>query len=87
MKSSILNTVTIGAQFPCLLEYGDSEMSAAELRAAINWHARNEALAIREHGESARVLYQYGDSSEFAICDITGLPSDCVTCEIIAIYP
>jgi hypothetical protein len=87
MQSSILNTVTIGAQFPCCLEYGDSEVTMSEEHACDNWHANNEALAIREHGESARVLYQYGDSSEFAVCDITGLPSDCVTCEIIAIYP
>ena len=87
MQTTILEKVTVLSIFPCWLVYGEGELTEPEEQAGINWINEQEGNAVAATGDNnAHVLFQYGESSEFAVCDITGERGDCVEVEIIAIH-
>ena len=80
MKTIILHETWIGTQFPCALEYDDlTGLDDDEERQLGAWVLG----LIREAEESYDIFdpvihFEYGEESEFEVCDITGLRGNCV---------
>lgn len=68
----LIEEATILECFVCAIEYGD--MSGLD--------DEEESLACAWLDNYPFCMFKYGDSSEFAKCEITGLMSDCVTVKI-----
>ena len=80
MKTVILHETYISTIFPCALEYGDnSGLIDNEERQLDAWVLD----LIREAEESYDIFdpvihFEYGEETEFEVCDITGLRGNCV---------
>jgi hypothetical protein len=80
MKTIVLHETWIGTQFPCALEYDDlTGLDDDEERQLDAWVLG----LIREAEESHDIFdpvihFEYGEESEFEVCDITGLRGNCV---------
>ena len=80
MKTIILHETYIGTQFPCALEYGDNTgLDADEERQLDAWVLDLIGEAEENYDIFDPVIhFEYGEESEFEICDITGLRGNCV---------
>ena len=80
MKTIILHETYIGTQFPCALEYGDnSGLIDDEERQLDDWYSGLVNIAEDRYGVSNPCIhFEYGEQSEFEVCDITGLRGNCV---------
>jgi hypothetical protein len=68
----LIETCTIAEYFICAIEYNDTSGLMDE-----------EEIQLEDWLENyPRCMFEYGDSSEFAKCEITGLMSDCVEVKI-----
>jgi hypothetical protein len=82
-----MHNTKIMSRFPCAIDYDDlSALDGAESRALEDWLNANQAEAEDRYGEHAQVLYEYGDESEFAECDILGVRGHCVEVNVIVLY-
>jgi hypothetical protein len=68
----LIEEVTISEWFICAIEYNDMTGLDDEEESQLNEWLDNYPCC----------MFDYGDSSEFAKCEITGLMSDCVTVKI-----
>lgn len=81
MKTIILHETYIGTQFPCALEYDDvTGLTDNEERQIDDWvfGLIDEA---KDHYDiyDPTIHFEYGEQSEFEVCDITGLRGNCVS--------
>jgi len=68
----MIETCLIAEHFICAIKYGDmSGLNDEEDGLVCDWLDNYPCC-----------MFEYGDSSEFAKCEITGLMSDCVTVNI-----
>lgn len=68
----LIETCLIAEYFVCAIEYGDISGLDDKEEKSINDWLENYSNCI----------FEYGESSDFAKCEITGLMSDCVTVKI-----
>ena len=80
MKTIILHETYIGTQFPCALEYGDNTgLIDNEERQLEDWYSSLVNVAEDHYGVNNHVIhFEYGEQSEFEVCDVTGLRGECV---------
>lgn len=80
MKLIILHETYIGTQFPCTLEYGDyTGLIDNEERDLDNWVLDLVSVAEDRYGVDNPIIhFEYGEESEFEVCDVTGLRGKCV---------
>lgn len=85
MESVTLLETYVGTQFPCALEYGDvTGLTKAEERELDDWTSSLVALAEDRYGVHDPVIhFEYGEESEFEVCDILRLRGNCVAVSVI----
>jgi len=87
MKSAILYETKILSIFPCAIEYDDlTGLDDDEIDALDDWLSANEAEAEKRFGPKVQVHYEYGEESEFALCDILDVRGDCVEVKVVVLY-
>jgi hypothetical protein len=72
MKAELLETATILQHFVSPIEYGDMTGLTDHEEAQVN----------RWLGAYPNATFEWGDESEFARCDITGLMGNCVEVKV-----
>ena len=71
-NSQLIEEATIAECFVCAIEYDDySGLSDEEEKHLVEWLA-----------DYPYCIFEYGDSDEFAKCEITGLVGSCVNVKI-----
>lgn len=80
MKTIILHETWIGTQFPCALEYDDlTGLDDDEERQLDDWVLSLISFAEDRYNiHDPTIHFEYGEESEFEVCDITGLRGNCV---------
>lgn len=87
MRHADLYETQILSIFPCAIEYGDeSALTDYESRALDDWLSANEVEAEKRFGPKVQVHYEYGEESEFALCDILDVRGDCVEVKVVVLY-
>ncbi len=79
MKTITLLETYISTIFPCALEYGDvTGLEDDEERELEDWYSGLVALAEDRYGVHDPVIhFEYGEESEFEVCDILRLRGNC----------
>ena len=70
----LIETCLIAEYFICAIEYGDTTGLSDKEEIQLNDWLGNYPCSC--------CMFEYGESTEFAKCDITGLMSGCVTVNI-----
>jgi hypothetical protein len=87
MRHADLHETTILDVFPCAIEYDDhTALTDDESQALESWLSQNQNEAEDRYGEKAQVYYDYGESKEFALCDVTDQRGPCVKVKVYVLY-
>ena len=87
MKSAIMYETKIMSEFPCATDYGEYVgYDDEESRALEDWLNDNHSQAVDRYGDKAQVLYEYGDTEEFAMCDVLRQHGTCVEVKVVVVY-
>lgn len=79
MKTIPLLETYIGTQFPCALEYDDNTgLTKTEERELEDWYSGLVSEAEDRYTKNPVIHFEYGEQSEFEVCDILRLRGNCV---------